>query len=109
MLRTEAETPSIAPAASHDPGTDRLEAPATPLPYVDPANWSSGVTPSNAANEFLMINNGGPATVSGTQAAARPIGDSAADQQASTHEIVVIPMLADQRNARITECCGRLQ
>jgi hypothetical protein len=43
--------------------------PATPLPYVDGANWSSGVTPANANNEFLQINNGGIATVSGTQAA----------------------------------------
>ena len=39
------------------------------LSYNDPANWSSGVTPANANNEFLMINNGGTATVSGTQAA----------------------------------------
>src|SRR3954466_7281904 len=38
-------------------------------PYVDASNWSSNATPSFAANEFLMINNGGTATVGGTDAA----------------------------------------
>jgi hypothetical protein len=37
--------------------------------YVDGSNWSSTATPSNAANEFLMINNGGTANVSGADAA----------------------------------------
>src|SRR5689334_8676641 len=31
--------------------------------YVNPSNWSSGSTPSNTANEFLTINNGGTAQV----------------------------------------------
>src|SRR5687768_4043323 len=42
---------------------------ATPLSYLDPANWSSGLTPTLAANEFLMINNGGIATIGGTDGA----------------------------------------
>ena len=42
-------------------------APATPLPYTDGVNWSSGVTPLNANNEFLQINNGGIATIIGGQ------------------------------------------
>ena len=60
-------------AARAQTAVNWVGAPNTPLPYVDPANWSSGVTPSNAANEFLMIgsaaNNNGVATVSGTDAA----------------------------------------
>ena len=44
-------------------------APGSALDYNVGANWSSGLTPSNAANEFLVINNGGTAAVSGTQVA----------------------------------------
>jgi hypothetical protein len=43
--------------------------PAVPSPYITATNWSSGVTPANVNNEFLSINNGGIATVSGTEAA----------------------------------------
>ncbi|MEA2733920.1 MAG: hypothetical protein QOE14_371, partial [Humisphaera sp.] len=34
--------------------------------YNTAANWSHNTTPTNAAQEFLQINNGGTATVSGT-------------------------------------------
>jgi hypothetical protein len=44
-------------------------APGSALDYNTGANWSSGLTPSNAANEFHVINNGGTAAVSGTQTA----------------------------------------
>src|SRR6185369_7768450 len=37
--------------------------------YITPTNWDSGVTPSNAANEFLQINNNGTAQVGGADAA----------------------------------------
>src|SRR5205823_948953 len=49
----------------------------TPGDYLDPANWSLGVVPSNAANHFATINNNGLAVVSaGGEAAFLTLGET---------------------------------